>query len=228
SKGQWQVVFRQLMGLDFLRPDVSKHGGLRLTETARPVLRGEQPLTLRRDRFTAAARVASAVPKALVEEEDAPLFAALKAKRRALAEAAKVPAYVIFPDRTLMEIATTRPRTLDEMRGISGIGDKKLERYGAVFLEVVTGEAEALHPVRRKMAGRAGADVFDRLEAEMVRLARGENGLDVFLSCTKTTLAKLAERRPDGLEDLEQVQGMGPAKAERFGPAFLEVLRDAG
>ena len=97
-----------------------------------------------------------------------------------------------------------------------------------MFLEVVTGEAEALHPVRRKLAGRAGADVFDRLEAEMVRLARGENGLDVFLSCTKTTLAKLAERRPDGLEDLEQVQGMGPAKAERFGPAFLEVLRDAG
>ncbi|MEM9230612.1 MAG: HRDC domain-containing protein, partial [Pseudomonadota bacterium] len=225
SKGQWQVVFRQLMGLDFLRPDVLKHGGLRLTEKARPVLRGEAPLILRRDRFAAAARGVTTVPRALVAEEDAPLFAALKARRRALAEAAKVPAYVVFPDRTLMEIATTRPATLDQMRGISGVGAKKLERYGRIFLEVVNGEAGAVHPVRRRIAGRASADLFDRLEDEMVRLARGESGLEVYLACTKTTLSRIAEQRPDTLEALEQLKGMGPIKAERFGRAFLDVLR---
>ncbi len=225
SKGQWQVIFRQLMGLDYLRPDVTKHGGLRLTDAARPVLKGEQPLTLRKDRFTAAAKGTTSVPRALVAEEDAPLFAALKARRRALAEVAKVPAYVIFPDRTLMEIAARRPTTLDEMRGVSGVGDKKLERYGTTFLEVVTGEmAQAVHPARRKIAGRDGAEVFDRLEAEMVRLARGESGLDVFLNCTKTTLAKIAEQRPCTVEALAQIQGVGPAKAARFGAAFLAIV----
>ncbi|MEM9794122.1 MAG: HRDC domain-containing protein, partial [Pseudomonadota bacterium] len=151
--------------------------------------------------------------------------AALKARRRALAEAAKVPAYVVFPDRTLMEIATARPATLDQMRGISGVGAKKLERYGRIFLEVVNGEAGAVHPVRRRIAGRASADLFDRLEDEMVRLARGESGLEVYLGCTKTTLSRIAEQRPDTLEALEQLKGMGPIKAERFGRAFLDVLQ---
>mgnify|MGYP000750722508 CR=1 FL=1 len=58
----------------------------------------------------------------MVSDEDAPLLSALKAKRRALAEAAKVPAYVIFPDRTLIEMAEKRPHTLDEMARIGGVG----------------------------------------------------------------------------------------------------------
>ena len=77
--------------------------------------------------------------KALVSEEDAPLLSALKAKRRALAEAQKVPAYVIFPDRTLIEMAEVRPETLDQMARINGVGAKKLERYGDDFLSVITG-----------------------------------------------------------------------------------------
>jgi ATP-dependent DNA helicase RecQ len=66
----------------------------------------------------------------LVSEEDAPLLSALKAKRRALAEAQRVPAYVVFTDRTLIEMAEARPATLDEMARISGVGAKKLETYG--------------------------------------------------------------------------------------------------
>ena len=69
------------------------------------------------------------------------LLSALKAKRRALAEAARVPAYVIFADKTLIEMAERRPQTLDAMAGITGIGVKKLESYGATFLAVITGSA---------------------------------------------------------------------------------------
>ena len=79
-------------------------------------------------------------------EEDAPLLSALKAKRRALAEAARVPAYVIFPDRTLIEMAERRPQTLDQIAQISGVGAKKLETYGAAFLEVITGAGDVPQP----------------------------------------------------------------------------------
>ena len=115
GKGEWQAVFRQLMGLDYLRPDPERHGGLVLTEAARPLLKGEVDLILRRDSMERA-RTQTRDVHMQVSEEDAPLLAALKGKRRALAEAASVPAYVIFPDRTLIEIATVRPATLDAMR----------------------------------------------------------------------------------------------------------------
>ncbi len=109
-----------------------------MTEAARPILRGEAEITLRRDTITKAPR--SPQVKMLVSEEDAPLLSALKAKRRALAEAARVPAYVIFTDKTLIEMAETRPATLDQMAKIGGVGATKLEKYGAAFLAVITGE----------------------------------------------------------------------------------------
>nr|WP_285674375.1 DNA helicase RecQ [Limibaculum sp. NKW23] len=139
TKGEWTVIFRQLQGLDLLRPDAARHGALFLTEAARPVLRGERRLTLRRDTVARAAKARARGPAVLaVSDADAPLLAALKARRRALAEAAGVPAYVIFPDRTLLDMVARRPRTLDEMRSVSGIGDKKLERYGAEFLAILS------------------------------------------------------------------------------------------
>ncbi|MEM8787059.1 MAG: DNA helicase RecQ [Pseudomonadota bacterium] len=224
SKAEWQVIFRQLLGLDYLRPDTARHGALRLTPKARPLLKGEIGLTLRKAALTGAAG-ARAPAKALVAEEDATLFAQLKAKRRELAEAAKAPAYVIFPDRTLIEMAARRPQTLDQMRTVPGVGDKKLERYGATFLAVITGETETLpHPARRRLAGRDAGPVYDLLQAEQVRLARGETGLEPFLNCPATTLAKIAAARPADLQDLAAIQGMGAQKAARFGSAFLAVL----
>ena len=224
SKGEWQAVFRQLMGFDYLRPDPARHGALYLTEKARPLLKGEAEVTLRKD-SVARARTPQRTVKAQVGEEDAPLFAALKAKRRELAEAASVPAYVIFPDRTLIEMAGRRPATLDAMRQVPGVGDAKLARYGATFLQVITGAApEPVHPARRRLAGREGGDLFDRLHAAQVDLARGESGLEPYLNLTQATLAKIVAARPGDLAALEAVQGMGPAKAERFGAVFLEIL----
>ncbi len=228
SKAEWQAIFRQLLGLDLIRPDAARHGAYRLTEAARPLLRGEASLELRADSVRHAARGASrSSPQALVAEEDEGLLAALKSKRRALADAQGVPAYVIFPDRTLIEMATARPRTLDALAGITGVGAVKLERFGPAFLQVLTGEAPPpVHPARLKLAGRPGASVFDRLHAAQVALARGPDGLGKPLNCTAMTLSKIADLRPASLDALEGITGMGPLKVERFGAAFLEILRD--
>jgi ATP-dependent DNA helicase RecQ len=224
GRREWQAVFRQMMGHDLVRPDPERHGALRMTDPARPILRGERSIDLRKDAMQAARGSRPAV-RAMVAEEDAPLLSALKAKRRALAEAAGVPAYVIFTDRTLIEMAETRPDSLDAMARIGGVGATKLERYGQVFLEVVAGEAVAApHPARRRLAGRAEGGVFDRLEAAQRDLVRGEDGTGKYLTCASSTLRHIAERRPTSLAALERVPGMAPSKVERFGAAFLSVL----
>ena len=226
SKAAWGAVFRQMMGLDLVRPDPDRHGALRMTEAARPVLRGEQAVTLRRD--TVKSAVARPMVRALVGDEDAALLSALKAKRRALAEAQGVPAYVVFPDRTLIEMAERRPASLDEMAKITGVGAKKLESYGRLFLEVILGAPPVeLHPARMRLAGRPAGELFDRLAEAQLRLSRGEDGTGKFLSCTHTTLCHIAERRPGTLEELARIQGMGEMKVDRFGLAFLDILRDA-
>ncbi|MBE0552452.1 MAG: DNA helicase RecQ [Rhodobacteraceae bacterium] len=226
SKPAWGAVFRQMMGRDLVRPDTERHGALRMTEAARPVLRGEAAVMLRQDTVERA-RPAVAV-RAQVSDEDASLLSALKAKRRALAEAAGVPAYVIFADRTLIEMAEKRPGTLDQMMGITGVGARKLESFGAAFLAVITGAAAApLHPARMKLAGQPAGDIFDRLAEAQLALARGEDGTGKYLSCTHSTLRQIAERRPSTLSELAGIQGMGEAKIDRFGAAFLDILRDA-
>ena len=220
SKGAWTAVFRQMMGRDLIRPDAERHGALFMTEAARPILRGEASITLRKDTLQSAPRV---VVKALVSDEDAPLLSALKAKRRALAEAARVPAYVIFTDRTLIEMAEKRPETRDQMAGISGVGAKKLESYGAAFLEVITGAMpEAQHPSRRRLAGRDEGALFDRLMDVQNTLARGVDGTEKPLSCPAALLAKVAELRPRDLGMMERL--LGDRRTERFGAAFMTVL----
>ena len=225
SKPAWGAVFRQMMGRDLVRPDPDRFGALRMTDAARPILRGESAITLRRDTIDKAQpRLAV---KTLVAEADAPLLSALKAKRRALAEAGGVPAYVIFPDRTLIEMAERRPATLDQMMGITGVGAKKLESYGKGFLAVITGEAaQSMHPARRKLAGRDAGQVYDRLAEVQVRLQKGEMGTGKPLSLSSSALRKIAEARPSTLSDLDRVGDLGPQKIERFGEAFLEVLRE--
>lgn len=225
DRRQWQAIFRQMMGHDLVRPDPDRHGALRMTDAALPILRAEAEITLRRDSIRAAAATRRPAVKAMVSEEDAPLLSALKAKRRAFAEAAKVPAYVIFNDRTLIEMAEMRPQSLDEMARVGGVGAKKLERYGDAFLEVIVGEAQQMHPSRRKLAGHTAGSVYDRLLAVQADLARGTDGVEKPLSCSASLLAKVAQLRTADPSALERL--LGDRRAERFGPAFLDVLRQA-
>jgi ATP-dependent DNA helicase RecQ len=223
SKPAWGAVFRQMMGRDLVRPDPDRHGALRMTEAARPILRGEAQITLRRD--TVSSAVDGVAVRAQVADADAALLSHLKAKRRALAEAANVPAYVIFPDRTLIEMAERKPATLDQMAGITGVGAKKLESYGAVFLAAISGAVEVLHPARMRLVGTPEGEVFDRLAEAQLTLARGEDGTGKLLSCNQSTLRQIAERRPSTLAEIDRIQGMDAQKTERFGEAFLGVLR---
>lgn len=223
NKPQWQAVFRQMMGHDLIRPDPSRHGALRMTDAALPILRDEAKISLRRDTIKSATRRPAV--KAMVSDEDAPLLSALKAKRRGLAEAARVPAYIIFNDRTLIEMAEKRPADLDAMAGISGIGAKKLDSYGDAFLEVINGEAAQMHPTRRKLAGRDAGSVYDRLLEVQAALARGEGGIDKPLSCSASMLAKVAQMRAN--DDDAMIRLLGERRAERFASAFLDVLREA-
>ena len=224
DKHQWQAIFRQMMGHDLVRPDPERHGALKMTDAARPILKDEAGISLRLDTIRKAPRRPTV--KALVSDEDAPLMSALKAKRRALAEAAKVPAYVIFPDRTLIEMAEGRPVNLDQMAAITGVGAKKLEKFGAMFLAVINGDVAPVHPARRKLAGRAAGEVYDRLLEVQAGLSRGADGVDKVMSCSASQLARVAQLRGDDPQALQQL--LGERHAERFGAAFLDVLREAG
>ena len=223
SKRAWQAVFRQILGRALIRPDPERHGALRIMEKAHPILRGEETIKLRRD--TMANTPARPEARALVSEEDAPLLAALKAKRRALAEAARLPAYIVFNDRTLIEMAQTRPANLDQMAAINGIGAKKLEQYGRTFLEVINGEAEDMHPTRRKLAGRAEGDVYDRLMAVQADLHHGPDGLEKPLSCSASLISRVAQTRPRNEGEMARL--LGERRNDRFGAAFLDVLPTA-
>ncbi|MBI2380450.1 MAG: DNA helicase RecQ [Gammaproteobacteria bacterium] len=132
----WRGVFRQLVAAGFLEVDAEGYGTLRLTEAARPVLRGEQGVLLRRERREDK-KAAGAKAKHFIADQDRELWDALRACRRELAIEHGVPPYVIFHDATLKALLDERPRNLAEMAGISGIGSRKLEAYGQVFLDVL-------------------------------------------------------------------------------------------
>ena len=213
-----------MMGHDLVRPNPERHGALQMTAAALPVLKGEAQISLRKDSIKTASRRPAV--KALVSEEDAPLLSALKAKRRALAEAQSVPAYVIFPDRTLIEMAETRPCDQDAMAHIGGVGAKKLERYGDLFLAVINGAAEEVHPVRRKLAGRSAGTLYDALLEAQSQLSRGESGTEKPLSCSASLLAKVAQMRSS--DEAGLVRLLGDKRADRFATAFLNILRTEG
>ena len=220
SRVKWQAVFRQMMGHDLVRPDPNRHGALKIMESALAILGDKKSITLRMDTIKSAK--SSPKIKMLVSEEDAPLLSGLKAKRRELAETAGVPAYIIFNDKTLVEMAQKRPINLDAMAQINGVGAKKLENFGNTFLEVINGEAERLHPSRRKLAGNKEGILFDLLLEAQNKLTRGEKGLDKPLSCSTSLLVKVAQRRPSSIKEISDI--LGERRAERFGTAFLEIF----
>jgi ATP-dependent DNA helicase RecQ len=131
-EGAWRGVARQLVTAGALDIRVENHGELVATEAARPFLRGERRLMLR-EAMLAPRGARGRAAAAPVESDDAG-FAALRAWRREEAREQGVPAYVIFHDATLAEIAARRPEDLRALRSIPGVGESKLERYGDAVL----------------------------------------------------------------------------------------------
>ncbi len=157
DRGQWRSLFRQLTSQGYLVSDEASHGGLRLGESARvkPLLRGETGLALRlappaKERRRGGSAGGSGTgsggapgPGALPENVDASLLAALKAWRLQQARDQAVPPYVVFHDRTLLEIAARLPADLDALSQVSGVGAAKLDRYGQAVLQVLQSAAGA-------------------------------------------------------------------------------------
>ncbi len=137
SADAWGSIIRQLVHLGYLEQDMGNYSVLRLTERARPLLRGEERLVLARPRVKMAAvkKETKKGRESLVHDEG--LFQALRALRKRLADEQQVPPFVIFGDATLIEMAAVRPLDAEGMARISGVGKHKLGRYGAEFLEVI-------------------------------------------------------------------------------------------
>lgn len=142
---QWHSVFRQLVARGLVAVDFDGFGALKLTESCRPILRGEQPLMLRKDVQPEKIKQVKGLARQSMANDHSSLWDALKAKRRELAEAQDVPAYIIFNDETLMAMIEARPKNLRDMSLLSGIGKRKLELYGNDFLAVL-GEFPDVEP----------------------------------------------------------------------------------
>ncbi|MFL6564953.1 MAG: DNA helicase RecQ [Burkholderiales bacterium] len=133
DEATWRSVFRQLVALGYARPDHDSYGALRLTEASRAVLRGEERVEMRRHEPRKLKRQ-KLRPEAQPNDE---LFVRLKAWRTAQARSQSVPPYVVLHDATLAAIAAARPRDLDALSAIPGIGVRKLERYGPTLIELL-------------------------------------------------------------------------------------------
>lgn len=143
TKVEWQSIFRQLVAMNLLKVDLVGHGGLQITEAGREFLREKKPLLLRKHKAKikpdSSSRTKEKIKLALDLNgaEETELFTKLKAKRLEIAKEQNVPPYIVFHDKTLLEMIKRRPKSLNEMTNISGVGEVKIERYGKEFLAVL-------------------------------------------------------------------------------------------
>ncbi len=133
---QWRSVLRQIIVAGYVTVEVEGHWTLSLTEAARPILRGEKAVLLRKESKPSRAQTKNA-DKETLSGVDKLLLEALKQKRSELAQAQNVPSYVIFHDSTLEQMVVYRPQTLLTLGQLHGIGEKKLERYGMQFIDII-------------------------------------------------------------------------------------------
>ncbi len=142
GKQEWRSIFRQLHGAGIVALDIRGYGTWSVTEAGRRVLKGVDKVTLRKDTLKPATRkaVRSAANVAALADGpsgDAALFEALRQRRSALAKEQRVAAYVVFADKTLIDMARRKPATLVEMSAVHGVGEAKLRKYGDIFLDVI-------------------------------------------------------------------------------------------
>ena len=142
SEAEWRAVIRQTIAQNLLFIDFDLYNALKLSDAARPVLKGETRIRLRQYSKPAKQKISKAssanIGDANLSDLEKSIFNALRSWRFETARTHNVPAYVIFHDATLREIALEKPMRISDLRGLSGIGDKKLDNYGAAIVEVVT------------------------------------------------------------------------------------------
>lgn len=143
DNARWRAILRQLIALRLVDVDLAGHGGLSIAPAGRDFLRDKPTLMLRVPAVPRARRskVARNAAQASIAEADRELFQALREKRLEIARAQNLPPYVIFHDKTLIELATARPASRSEMANVPGVGEAKLDRHGPAFLAVIAEHA---------------------------------------------------------------------------------------
>ena len=140
NKNEWQNIFRQLVSQNLLMVDVNEHNGIKITEKGFIFLKKKESINFRKLTEKQKARKGKTSRKAKVELDnnlDQTLYENLKSARQQMAKKRRVPAYVIFHDKTLIELAKTKPQSFEEMLDISGIGEAKLKKFGQTLLDVI-------------------------------------------------------------------------------------------
>jgi ATP-dependent DNA helicase RecQ len=142
TEQEWRAILRQVIALGLVTVDHEQYSSLKLTDAARPVLKGGQKVQLRQYQKPVKQKSPSRAAKGYVESDLSPreqaIFDKLRWWRVETARAHDVAAYIIFNDATLREIAKARPTTLSDLRGISGVGEKKLASYGAEIVAMIS------------------------------------------------------------------------------------------
>ena len=236
---EWRSLFRQLVAAGHLAADDEGYGTLHLTEHARPLLRGETPFPMRKLAAALPARKEKRERRPLASKDgpglaaaDEALFQALRGLRARLATAANLPPYVIFHDRTLVEICQRRPRSIGELREVSGMGDRKTERYGAAVLEVLGGHQR--HPM---LDNRLSATInetlalfVEGLDADAIAGRRGLERATILGHFAEAIEAGLVEARQVISLDESEIDGilavferLGTVDSGKLGPAHAAL-----
>jgi len=196
---EWRAVFRQLIAMGFVDADAESYGALKLTEKARPLLRGEYTLLCRhQSRPETSKRDTHNKKQSRLHSADEELFNQLRDKRLAIAQEMGVPPYIIFHDSSLQQMASERPACLADMSHISGVGEKKLTRYGQDFLDIIL-----QNPLPAILDNQLSNTVNDTLllhsQGKSIETIASERELNI-----STVFSHLAEAIEVGLIDARQ------------------------
>ena len=214
----WRSVIRQLVSRNFLSVEVEGFGSLRLTEESRLVLKGEMHLSLRKEKKPEKKMKKESTRRkggAFVEATDRKLWEALRAHRAEMAKEQGVPPYVIFHDATFDEMVRCRPKDLDRMRSITGVGERKLKLYGNIFLKII-----------REYSEEANELTGDTI-AETVRLYCKEKDVEIVAAQRNlkpgTIYSHLARAIEDGTVELKDVVRLGKEEIQTIRGELLKL-----
>ena len=237
-KPLWRSYLRQLVAADVLKIDIGGYGALRLGGRGRAVLKGVESVALHSEsiRQPNVGRQEMQRPPGNINPA---LLARLKQVRQEIANAEGVPAFVVFHDRSLQDMAAMKPQSLEQLAACHGVGALKLDRYGERFLAVLT-DADGAQPStevarnaeQRRLATEPthtddfDSKLFQRLKALRLDIAQAED-VPPYAVFHKFSLQEMAAKHPKTLDALAECYGVDTEKLERYGKRFLAVLNTA-
>jgi ATP-dependent DNA helicase RecQ len=212
----WRRLFRQLLAAGFIAPDDEGHGNLVLADPARPLLRGETSFEVRSRQKTEKTSKSKRTSRQAVDvaPADQGLFDALKSLRRELAAKAKLPPYVICHDRTLAELAATKPASPDDLTAINGLGAAKIERYGAALLATIASFTNEPR-LQNRLSATVNQSLALLLEGNDVDAIAAARGLEA-----STVYGHLAEAIEAGLVTADDVLDIDAGDLDEIHAAF--------